>query len=57
MKSSRQRNYWLQVAKGQGQLNNIQLNAGDGIAITNEDEFKILGKPGLEVLLFDMRSQ
>ncbi len=44
---------WLQVARGEVELNGQKLSAGDGAAIENETEVSMTGK-GAEVLLFDL---
>ena len=49
------RGIWLQVAKGEIKLNEHQLQAGDGAAITDETEIVIAGNSyDGEVLLFDL---
>lgn len=46
---------WVQVAKGEVQLNERLLQAGDGAAIVDESEIAIAGKiDDSEILLFDM---
>ncbi|PZU91506.1 MAG: quercetin 2,3-dioxygenase [Pseudanabaena sp.] len=46
---------WLQVASGKVLLNNLQLSAGDGAAITEESLIILEGNsPSTEVLLFEM---
>jgi quercetin 2,3-dioxygenase len=46
---------WLQVAKGGIVLNDQQLEAGDGVAITNETKITIAGNSqDSEILLFDL---
>jgi redox-sensitive bicupin YhaK (pirin superfamily) len=47
------RHAWLQVARGEVELNGKPLRAGDGAAVTDESELRIAGK-GSEVLLFDL---
>jgi quercetin 2,3-dioxygenase len=44
---------WLQVARGDLQLNGAPLSSGDGAAITDERELVIAGN-GSELLLFDL---
>lgn len=44
---------WLQVARGQAQVNGQRLEAGDGAAIADEPSVTITGT-GAEVLLFDL---
>jgi quercetin 2,3-dioxygenase len=47
---------WLQVAKGSILLNEQQLKAGDGAAITEETEITITGNSqDSEILLFDLK--
>ena len=50
------RQAWLQVARGRLDLNGRQLGAGDGAAITGEDELRIKGVDDAELLLFDLAS-
>jgi redox-sensitive bicupin YhaK (pirin superfamily) len=46
---------WLQVASGKVLLNNLQLSAGDGAAITEESLITLEGNsPSTEVLMFEM---
>ena len=47
------RHGWLQVARGEVEVNGKKLNAGDGAAIENEPSLRITGRNG-EVLLFDL---
>ncbi len=47
------RHGWLQVARGEIELNGQKLSAGDGAAISDERAITITGK-GAEVLLFDL---
>lgn len=49
------RHAWIQVARGSVEVNGIELNQGDGAAISNEAEVKITGKDSSEVLLFDLK--
>ncbi len=44
---------WVQVARGEAEVNGEKLNAGDGAAIANESRVTITGKDA-EVLLFDL---
>jgi hypothetical protein len=44
---------WVQVARGEIELNGQKLIAGDGAAIENEKTVTISGR-GAEVLLFDL---
>ncbi|HSD72552.1 MAG TPA: pirin family protein [Thermoanaerobaculia bacterium] len=45
---------WLQVARGELELNGSRLSAGDGAAITDEAELSIAGGNRSELLLFDL---
>lgn len=45
---------WLQVAKGQVQLDGAMLNQGDGAAISQEKDLTIRGTQDSEILLFDL---
>jgi quercetin 2,3-dioxygenase len=48
------RHAWVQVARGQVRLNETELKAGDGAAVSDETEIRVKsGKPS-EVLLFDL---
>jgi quercetin 2,3-dioxygenase len=47
------RHAWLQVARGEVDLNSNALRAGDGASVTGERELRITGK-GSELLLFDL---
>lgn len=48
------RHAWLQVVKGAVTLNGIQLKAGDGAAVSEEESVRIKGVEESEVLLFDL---
>jgi hypothetical protein len=50
----RNRYGWLQVAKGEVELNNKKLDQGDGAAISEEQKLTIKGLKDAEVLLFDL---
>lgn len=45
---------WVQVAKGEVELNGQKLHQGDGAAISDEKELTIKGTKNAEVLLFDL---
>jgi hypothetical protein len=47
------RSAWLQVAKGEVELNGRRLQAGDGAAVTGESDLELAGK-GSKFLLFDL---
>jgi redox-sensitive bicupin YhaK (pirin superfamily) len=48
------RNAWLQVAKGEIELNGAKLRQGDGAAISDEEKLKVKATEEAEVLLFDL---
>jgi quercetin 2,3-dioxygenase len=48
------RHAWLQLARGAVTLNGTQLTAGDGAAISQEEELELRADDGSEVLLFDL---
>jgi len=48
------RHAWLQVARGEVELNGRKLNQGDGAAISEEKALIIKGTSDAEVLLFDL---
>jgi len=48
------RHAWVQIARGAVKLNGIELKAGDGAAISNESEVRVVAQEPSEVLLFDM---
>lgn len=45
---------WLHVARGTVLLNDRELKAGDGVALTQEEKLEIVGRESAEVLLFDL---
>ncbi len=48
------RKAWLQVARGSVELDGHQINAGDGVAIAEEELVKIQAREPAEILLFDL---
>lgn len=48
------RHAWVQVARGSVEINGQTLRQGDGAAISEERELKIIGKEPSEILLFDL---
>lgn len=48
------RHAWLQVAKGEVELNGQKLEQGDGAAVSNEKELAVKAAKDAEVLLFDL---
>jgi redox-sensitive bicupin YhaK (pirin superfamily) len=49
-----ERHAWLQVAKGEVELNGQKLKQGDGAAVSDEQELTIKASKDAEVLLFDL---
>lgn len=49
-----QRRYWLQVVKGQLNVNGISLNTSDALGISSESELAIQTQSDVEFLLFDL---
>lgn len=51
----KERHAWLQVATGSVKLNDLELMAGDGVAVAEEDLLTITGTgDGGEIILFDV---
>lgn len=48
------RHIWLQVARGGVDMNEVVLDQGDGVAISDEDVLRIRGRAPAEILLFDL---
>jgi redox-sensitive bicupin YhaK (pirin superfamily) len=48
------RHAWVQVARGDIEINGIPLSAGDGAAITDESALQLKASTDAEVLLFDL---
>jgi hypothetical protein len=48
------RHAWIQIARGDVTMNGTGLKAGDGAAISNEQEVRVQAKEKSEVLLFDL---
>ena len=48
------RHAWVQVARGDIQINGTPLSAGDGAAITDESALELKASTDAEVLLFDL---
>ncbi|CAK9886575.1 MAG: Quercetin 2,3-dioxygenase [Candidatus Erwinia impunctatus] len=49
-----ERNYWIQVVKGEVTINDIRVQAGDGIALSECDSLILAEGVASEVLLFDL---
>ena len=48
------RGAWVQVARGQVEVNGERLEAGDGATVSKVDTIEIHGREDGEVLVFDM---
>ena len=48
------RHAWLQVARGRVKLNNKDMGAGDGAAVSGEEKLDITAAEAAEILLFDL---
>ncbi len=45
---------WVQIARGALAVNGVQLEAGDGIAVSDADDLRLEGRGEAEALVFDM---
>jgi len=50
------RKVWVQIARGQAEVNGRALEAGDGVALVDEARVTLRGVSDAEILLFDMTS-
>jgi hypothetical protein len=48
------RHAWVQIARGSGKLNGVELKAGDGVAVSDESALVLTAHEPLEALLFDL---
>jgi len=48
------RHAWVQLARGQAEVNGVKLGAGDGLAVSDEEVVSINSTDGGEVLVFDL---
>lgn len=48
------RHAWVQIARGAVLLNDSPLRAGDGAAVSNEAELRVVAQEPSEILLFDL---
>lgn len=53
-KLSPDRHGWLQLARGRGRLNGLPVEAGDGVALSQEELLTLVADEPLEALLFDL---
>ena len=49
------RNYWLQIVKGHLNINGQTVQAGDGVALSQENVLDVVANDDSEFLLFDLR--
>jgi len=49
-----ERHAWVQLARGKGTLNGVELKAGDGVAVSEESRLVLSATEPLEALLFDL---
>jgi hypothetical protein len=49
------RHAWLQVLRGSVSLNGHQLRAGDGAAVSEENQLRVVAAESAEVMLFDLQ--
>jgi redox-sensitive bicupin YhaK (pirin superfamily) len=54
LRLDRRRHAWVHVALGKVRVNGLELKAGDGAALSQEDVVRIEGVDGGEVLVFDL---
>jgi redox-sensitive bicupin YhaK (pirin superfamily) len=50
----KERNAWIQIVKGKVRVNDLELDQGDGVAISEEEGLKITARAASEFLLFDL---
>lgn len=48
------RHVWIQVLRGNTRINDEQLTAGDGVAVSEAKDVTIHGESGAEIMLFDL---
>src|SRR5690606_15527836 len=48
------RGAWVQVLRGDAEVNNTRITAGDGVAIDDERQVSITGSEATEIMLFDL---
>lgn len=54
LKLDENKGYWLQVVKGKVEINDIQLNKADGLALESESNLDLCALENSEVLLFEL---
>lgn len=53
-KIDKTKKYWIQIAKGDGTINEVQVVSGDGIILEGESVLDVLSDEGLLVLVFEI---
>jgi redox-sensitive bicupin YhaK (pirin superfamily) len=48
------RHAWVQVARGRARVNGVELEQGDGLAISDDPSVRVEGKAEAELLVFDL---
>jgi redox-sensitive bicupin YhaK (pirin superfamily) len=48
------RHAWVHVAEGKVALDGQELSAGDGVAVSDESEIRLVGASPSQALLFDL---
>ncbi len=48
------RHAWVQVARGHARVSGVELESGDGLAISDDPRVRIEGTQGAELLVFDL---
>jgi redox-sensitive bicupin YhaK (pirin superfamily) len=49
------RNYWLQVTTGHVNIDELTIEEGDGIQISNESDLTLISKSESNLILFDLK--
>ena len=49
------RKAWIQLVRGQAEINGVDARGGDGLAIEGENEIDVIVREPTELLLFDLR--
>lgn len=49
------RHIWIQMVKGSAEVNNAHIQAGDGLAVSDEKALKIIARSNAEFILFDLK--
>lgn len=54
LKMAEERYVWIQVARGEARLGEMTLSAGDGVAVSGQQEVRLTGVDDSEMLIFDL---